>query len=214
MDWYFHEHPKLEREIQQQILRENNRGALAGDTDYYIADMEYANAKNGSRFDLIAVKWPSNAPSRKNSAGLTLCLIEVKYGDHALTGASGLIKHMRDLESFLRIQPLAGFCSEVQRMLNQKNELGLISGVKKTTPVTLDPAQKPEYILLFANHKPTSSILRRELKAAVQSDVYQRLGNLANIRIAASSLMGYGLYEREMRSVEEYLYADCHLQRS
>ena len=53
MDMYFYENPKMEREIQQHILRENNRTSIAKDTDYFIADIEYANALNGSRFDML-----------------------------------------------------------------------------------------------------------------------------------------------------------------
>lgn len=214
MDWYFHEHPKLEREIQQQILRENNRGVLAGDTDYYIADIEYANMKNGSRFDMLAVKWPSNSPARKNSAGLSMSFVEVKYGDNALTGAAGLKKHFEDMETYLRNHSYPGLCAEAQRMLNQKIELGLVNGVKDTVRICIDPNKRPEFILLFANHKPASSILKRELEAVIRSDTYKSLSELANTRIAASSLMGYGLYERTMCSLEEYMHADCYSQRS
>jgi hypothetical protein len=210
MDWYFHEHPKLEREIQQQILRENNRGVLAGDTDYYIADIEYANMENGSRFDMLAVKWPSTSPARKNRNGLSLSFIEVKYGDNALTGAAGLKKHFEDIESFLRNHSFSGLCSEAQRMLNQKIELGLINGVNETSEISIDPNKRPEFILLFANHKPASSILKRELEAVVQSDTYISLIESASVKIAASSLMGYGLYERTMYSIEDYIHADCN----
>lgn len=214
MDWYFHEHPKLEREIQQQILHENNRGALAGDTDYYIADIEYANMKNGSRFDMLAMKWPSNSPARKNSAGLSMSFVEVKYGDNALTGAAGLKKHFEDMETYLRNHSYPGLCAEAQRMLNQKIELGLVNGVKETVRICIDLNKRPEFILLFANHKPASSILKRELEAVIRSDTYKSLSELANTRIAASSLMGYGLYERTMCSLEDYMHADCYSQRS
>ena len=42
MDWWFHEHPKYEREFQQVIARENNNhGKISNGTDYYIADIEF-----------------------------------------------------------------------------------------------------------------------------------------------------------------------------
>lgn len=214
MNWYFHEHPKLEREIQQQILRENNRGVLAGDTDYYIADLEYADRKNGSRFDMLAIKWPSTSQTRKNRAGLSMSFIEVKYGDNALTGAAGLIKHFEDLEAYLRNHSYQKLCAEAQRMFNQKNELGLVGGIKGSARISIDPTRRPEFILLIANHKPASSILKRELEAVIRSGTYGRLSETADIKIAASSLMGYGLYERAMCSLEKYLHADCYSQRS
>jgi len=210
MDWYFHEHPKLEREIQQQILRENNRGVLAGDTDYYIVDIEYANMENGSRFDMLAVKWPSTSPARKNRTGLSLSFIEVKYGDNALTGAAGLKKHFEDMETYLRNHSLPGLCAEAEKMLNQKIELGLINGVRETAKICIDPNKQPEFILLCVNHKPASSILKRELEAVVLSDTYISLIESVSVKIAASSLMGYGLYERTMYSMEDYIHADCN----
>jgi len=213
MDWYFHEHPKLEREIQQQILRENNRGVLARDTDYFIADIEYANRENGSRFDMLAVRWPSTSPARKSGAGLCLSFVEVKYGDSALTGAAGLKKHFSDMESFLRNHSLSQLCEEAQRMLNQKIELGLVSGVSEAARIGIDPNKPPEFILLLANHKPASSILKRELETIVRSDTYKSLREIADIKVAASSLMGYGLYERTMSSLEGYIDADCDSSR-
>lgn len=205
MDLYFYEHPKIEREIQQHILRENNRTTTAKDTDYFIADIEYANAQNGSRFDMLAVKWPYNSPARKSTEGLGLSFIEVKYGDNALTGAAGLEKHFSDIASFLTKHPVKDICTEAERILNQKIELGLIQRVKAGTKISIDPDIKPEFILLIANHKPASSILKRELTNILGSDKYKNLCAKADIRIASSSLMGYGLYEKAMYSPEGYV---------
>lgn len=46
MDWWFHKHPKYEREFQQVIARENNNhGKISNGTDYYIADIEFADGQ-------------------------------------------------------------------------------------------------------------------------------------------------------------------------
>ncbi|PKM85868.1 MAG: hypothetical protein CVU87_14175, partial [Firmicutes bacterium HGW-Firmicutes-12] len=206
MDLYFYEHPKLEREIQQHILRENNRTSLAGDTDYYIADIEYANMQNGSRFDMLAVKWRSTSPSRKNSSGLALSFIEVKYGDNALMGVAGLKKHFEDMESFLASHPASYICAETQKMFNQKVELGIINGLSESTKISIEHDRKTEFILLIANHKPASSVFIRELDIIMKTDIYKRLCEMTDIRIASSSLMGYGLYEKTMLSPEDYIY--------
>jgi len=56
MDQYFRQEGGAERELQQQIVRENNRaGAVANSTDYYVCDMETAEAVNITRFDLVGV---------------------------------------------------------------------------------------------------------------------------------------------------------------
>ena len=205
MDFYFHEHPKLERECQQLILRENNSTSLANDTDYYIADIEYANSQNGSRFDMLAVKWPSTSVARKNSLGLSLSFIEVKYGDNALVGAAGLSKHFADMESFLSADYADGIFTEVETMLNQKIELGLVNGLRESTKISLDRDKKPEFVLLFANHKPASSVLKRELETIINTDIYKRLYSLADTKIAVSNYMGFGLYENGVISLEDFL---------
>lgn len=51
MDIWFGRHPKEEREYQQLVVRENNYGSGANDTDYYICDLEYANGER--RFDMV-----------------------------------------------------------------------------------------------------------------------------------------------------------------
>lgn len=205
MDLYFYEHPKIEREIQQHILRENNRISHAKNTDYYIADIEYANMQNGSRFDMLAVKWPSTAPSRKNWMGLGLSFVEVKYGDNALVGAAGLKKHFKDMESFLSTYSASKICAETQRVFNQKIELGIVHGLNKTTRISIEPDQKTEFILLIANHKPASSVFKRELEIIMKTDIYKRICVMTDVRIATSSLVGYGLYENSMLSLEDYI---------
>ena len=208
MDLYFYEHPKLEREIQQHILRENNRTSHAKDTDYYIADIEYANSQNRSRFDMLAVKWPSTTVSRKNSTDLGLSFIEVKHGDNALANAAGLEKHFKDMESYLCNHGVTGICAEAQRVFNQKIELGLVNGIREHTRISLRVTERVEFILLLANHKPASSIMKRELESILLTSVYKDLCKMAEIRIAHASHMGYGLFEKTMLSLEDYIHAD------
>ena len=94
MDWWFHKHPKYEREFQQVIARENNNlGNISRGTDYYIVDIEYANkvksAEKSARFDMVALKWLSDGASRENVKKVSLALIEVKFGSGALQGKAG-----------------------------------------------------------------------------------------------------------------------------
>lgn len=140
---------------------------------HYIADIEYANSENGSRFDLLAVKWLSTSMSRKQADDIRLVFIEKKYGDSALSGSAGITKHFEDLNSFLSdARKVEDLYQEVETIFNQKTELGLISGVVK--PIKLSK-NKPEFILLLANHKPVKSVLQRELQEAICSPYYNSL---------------------------------------
>jgi hypothetical protein len=194
MDLWFGKHPKNEREFQQLMLQENNFGKLAKSTDYFICDIEYANL-NG-RFDLIAVHWPSSPVSRKNNKSLGLAFIEMKYLDNALTGNAGLKKHIEDINSFLGERDnLSNIKDEMKKVFNQKLELGLINNQK---PIESFSDDKPEYILALVNHDPASSILKAEL---------QTLPPCPNVELkfAASSFMGYGLYDQGIYTLDAFL---------
>ncbi len=199
MDYYFHEHPKPEREIQQHISRENNKMTTARDTDYFIADIEYADSGNRSSFDMLAVKWISTSSDRRINNRLKPAFIEVKLGDGALTGTSGLSGHFRDLYSFLSGKDaMKNICIETENIFNQKSELGLIRGIKNPLRIRIDCDQKPEFILLMADHKPVKTVFEREAKVFMGTPDYKNLCSLVDIYIAQANYMGYGLYNKNM----------------
>jgi len=194
MDLWFGAHPKNEREFQQLMLWENNIGNSAKSTDYFICDIEYANLNR--RFDLIAVHWPSSAAERKNNIGLGLAFIEMKYLDNSLTGNAGLKKHIEDINRFIgEHENLSNIKDEMKTVFNQKLELGLINNQK---PIENFSDDKPEYILALVNHDPASSILKTEL---------QTLPPCPNVELkfAASSFMGYGLYDQNIFALDAFL---------
>ena len=194
MDLWFGRHPKNEREFQQLLLWENNVGDSAKGTDYFICDIEYANPEG--RFDLVAVHWPSSAAARRSNAGLGLAFIEMKYMDKALRGKAGLRQHVEDMNSFLGAEDnLSNRREEMKRVFNQKLELGLIRNQK---PIGSFDDDKPEYILVLANHDPGSSILKAELQSLPACP------NL-KLRFAVSSFMGYGLYNQNIFGLDVFL---------
>ena len=200
MDVWFSKHPKAEREFQQLILRENNCGTVSNDTDYYIADIEYANNENGSRFDMLGIKWLSTSQARRNPNDLRLAFIEVKYGDNALTGDAGIQKHIKDIYTFLKNEENEIY-KEAENLINQKVDLNII---KISKNITLEK-NKPEFILLCANHKPVKTTLKRELEEVVKTEEYKKLKEMCDLKIATSSLMGYGLYDSCMISIEDFI---------
>jgi len=84
--------------------------------------------------------------------------------------------------------------SEMKCVFNQKRELGLIQSEK---PMKCFSDAAPEYILILANHDPDKTALRREidrLPACPHMDV----------KIAISSLAGYGLYTQNIVGLDDF----------
>ena len=194
MDLYFGHHPKEEREIQQIIARDNNQGSVSRATDYYVCDIEYANPHG--RFDFIGVHWPSTGSIRKRSSGRRLIVGEVKQGDQALANKAGIHAHVRDVDAFLsepaRVRELK---AEMVGVFNQKRTLGLINCGRDLESFG---DELPVLLFILANHDPEKTRLREELATLPPA-------SHCEIRIATSSLVGYGLFDPAMRTVDEIL---------
>lgn len=186
--------PGEEREVQQLILRDNNFGGIARSTDYYVCDIEYANAHG--RFDFVAVRWPSKPSVRKKQDGHRLVLGEVKFGDAALDGTSGLHAHVHGVNNYLA-EPgsLAALKTEMLSVFNQKRELGLIDCGKELEGFSDEP---PLLLLVLVNHDPDKSRLRDLLRTLPPSPH-------AALRVATGSLLGYGLYDPAILTIDEAL---------
>lgn len=201
MDNYFSKHLKCEREFQQLVARENNNSLISNETDYFITDIEYTNSNNrNAKFDFVAIKWPSISSDRKDGSNCRLVLIEMKYGDAAIGGKAGILKHIKDIESFCNDKSkLDDLKNETINAFKQLRVLGLIRFGKNGNPNQINELsdKNPEFIFLFANHKPVKGLLKSE---------FGRIYPLTNvdIKIATSSLMGYGLYAKNMVDLNNY----------
>ena len=189
-----------EKEFQQRVVYENNLSANADNTDYFIADVEWAdNDTLGGRADIVAFRW-NHMEHRKRILQLTL--IEVKQGDGAIETyetknkrgelmlSAGLCKHYED---YLRFKENKDYVKDVAKdmliVLKQKKELGLIkgldklfvSGEKEVDPELID---KPAFIFLLANYHHYSSALKSESEKLPDDSLFY-----------LSSFMGYGLYK-------------------
>lgn len=181
-----------EREVQQIIVRDNNFGTIARSTDYYICDIEYAS--DHGRFDIVAVRWPSKPSARKKQSGHRLALGEVKYGDGALEGTASLHAHVKDINKHLADPAtLAALKKEMVRVFNQKRALGLMKCEKDLVSFS---DEKPLLLLLLANHDPEKSRLRELLRSLPDSPH-------AEVRIASACVLGYGLYDQAILSLEQ-----------
>jgi hypothetical protein len=142
---------------------------------------------------------------------LGLAFVEVKYGDGAMTGSADLVKHFEDVYKFISKNGTKGIGREVETIIKQKNQLGLFA---KYFPrnnkndyfdgVKINYSQKPEFILLLANHKPSSTKLKTQLKNIVSSPSYQKLIKICDVKIATSSFMGYGLFDELVVPLETF----------
>jgi len=180
-----------EKEYQQRITFENNLSVNAKDTDYFIADVEWAdNNLLGGRADIIAFR----KEHRSNRVQLTL--IEVKQGTNAMTTAknsktgkdsAGLCKHYAD---YLTLKSNAEYIGELKKdMLNvliQKKKLGLVNGfnnlLDNTEAIRIE--KDVDFVFSLCNYYPYSDILRLECEKLPD-----------DCKFMTSSYMGYGMYK-------------------
>jgi hypothetical protein len=167
-----------------------------------VSDIEVAVPRL-ARFDITAIRWL--AKDRKTGNRCRAALIEMKYGDGALGGKSGLLKHLKDMDAFVsNKKQYASLLDPIQSQFNQPDELGLLNFNKGTSnaKVKLNPESKPEVIFILANHNPRSPKLRKILGDA-EIDKYGQ-SELFDFRFFVASFAGYGLHANCMRTLAEF----------
>ncbi len=179
---------KTERAVQQLLVEANNTGRAARGTDYYVCDIEYANAHG--RFDFVAVRWPSISHVRKKTTGRRLVLGELKYGDRSISDPeTGLAAHVDSVNRFLDTPgALDALKVEMVEVFNQKRELGLLECGKDLQSFDDRP---PVLLLVLADTDPDSSKLRTALPPLVDR-------SKAELKVAMASFVGLGLYDEGM----------------
>ena len=219
MDVFFSDHPKLEREFQQNVLRDNNRHLVGERTEYTILDIEYAQSprafpeNSNFRFDMVGMLWPTKGRNRRSRVA-TPVLIEMKAGDGALAShlgsdgkrLPGLAKHVDDIEAFLEPEPPATTSArydllrtELATTLRLKQQLGLPSIPKTMKTLEIEEwSDRPQVLFILANHQPASTILRKELvklPPRVHADYY----------VAKVSYAGYSLFSDNVVPLDDFI---------
>ena len=189
---------RSEREAQQLLLRENNgllrkeKRSLEGSTDYYICDIEYRSEQG--RFDMVGVHWPST--DRRRATDRRLVFVEVKYGAGALEDPAGLASHIKDINCFLSdAERVQCFKEDMRQVFNQKLDLGIIDCGK---PLESFGEKCPLILLVLINQDPDVKKLRDVLRTLPKSPN-------AEVLVANSSPMGYGLWESRMFPLDVYI---------
>jgi hypothetical protein len=193
------QNPKLaklgEKEIQQRVAYENNLSVNAEKTDYFIADTEWQSSDLGGRADIVAFKWLR--PGIKRVQVVQLTLIEVKQGENAISGRCGLVKHYDDFKNFLSNEDLKRELGEdMLKVLIQKQKLGLVKGIDKYFKNGKSPKiyEKVDFVFLLANYHHYSK------------ELYQTIQQLPeDSKFFVSSFMGYGLYDRFVKTKDELI---------
>lgn len=207
MDISFSINSKPEREFQQLIARENNCSTISNESEYFISDIEVSDASLGARFDMLAIRWP--ASQRRDGGKCRAALIEMKYGDGALDGSAGLLKHLEDINALImNSDRYKELLLTMEAQFNQLDQLGLLNFKRssKGTSVKMNTKGKPEVIFILANHNPRSKKLRsilenKEVIAYGDSEFF-------DLRFFVSSFAGYGLHSDcmfKLSELREYL---------
>ena len=194
-----------EKEIQQRVVYENNLSVNACKTDYFVADIEWAdNDTLGGRADIIAFRW--NHMEHKKRL-LQLTIIEVKQGEESIVTSvdnngkisPGLSKHYDDFEKLRQDKDgVKSLAEDMLVVLKQKMDLGLVKGLEKLFEDSRGKKKTPEilpeldFLFLLSNYHHYSDNLKNELEKLPDDS-----------RFISSSFMGYGLYKDFIRSKKD-----------
>lgn len=217
MDHYFSKNDRSEREFQQLVVRENNHIGLLSSTtldevlfkaknkisrlsDYYICDIEYKTPTE-KEVDIIAALLPGLDRGEKQKARLSF--IEMKYGDMQIDGKdSGLLTSLKYVEDMIVINgKLSEIKEEMLDNFNQKRELGLMNLSFKLVNFN---ELKPEFIFLLANHNPRKKSLENEVFEILEYLSSPNYSDCFEIKFAVSTFMGYGLFQENMYSIDDF----------
>jgi hypothetical protein len=209
MDKFFSGKSKPEREFQQLVARENNFSTISNESEYFVSDIEFADSGLGARFDMLAIRWL--ASQRKKGSNCRAVLIEMKYGDGALDGSAGLLKHLQDIDSLISdSQRYSALLCTMEAQFNQLDKLGLLSFKRSTKGIKfeLNVSERPEVVFILANHNPRSSRLETILNNP-EIDEYEQSARF-DLMFYVSSFAGYGLHADCMLPLSQFrklLYA-------
>lgn len=208
MDYFFTENPKLEREFQQLVARENNYSSISNETEYFIVDIEVADSELSARFDMLAVRWLRS--DRKRQGVLLPVLIEMKYGGNALEGSAGIAQHLDDLKNLFRDdneKKRTDLLNTLEIQLEQLDDLGLFkfNRSESVEKLLIDRGSAVEVVLLLANINPASTKLQRILKDIPST------GLPFSLRFFAASFAGYGMHRANMLELGEMRARVDHL---
>lgn len=171
-----------ELEFEQLLIRANNLESR-NNSEYIILDRQYVVNKGVDRWDLIALRWPIEKRGRPYQEGY-LSIIEVKYAQNP--DIQNIKSQVERYANYLEVH-LPEICEDMENILNQKLELGLLAKTEGQTnrlrklPIKPDIAET-EVIIYLIDYNQNSDLKKRAEKAGkpdFQGKVHIALGGLA-----------------------------------
>ena len=171
-----------ELEFEQLLIRANNLESR-NNSEYIILDRQYVVNRGVDRWDLIALRWPIEKRGRHYQEGY-LSVIEVKYAQNPdiqnIKSQTG--RCARYLEAHL-----PEICDDMQDILNQKLDLGLLAKTEgqikrlRKLPIKSNITET-EVIIYLIDYNNNSALLGRAKEAGkpdFRGKVRLALGGLA-----------------------------------
>ncbi len=208
MDTHFANRFRMEREFQQLTLRENNRSAISKETHYFVVSIECADILPNAQFDMFCCRWVAG-----NAAGngtLIPGLVEMKYGNAAIGGDAGIVKHYLDARSLLlNLDLWQAMVRDMQKNLRQLDKLDLLryNHPAAGNPLVIDEHQKPQLIFLLASYNTNAIVLLNELDkllALRQTDEHRADESRFSLRFFLAPFAGYGMFNSCMMTIEDF----------
>ena len=153
---------------------------------------------------MLAIRWL--ASQRRNGNQCKAALIEMKYGDGAMDGKAGLLKHLQDIDALVSDKnKYASLIKTIELQFNQLDELKLLNFNHSSNgaKVKINVNDKPEVIFILANHNPRSTRLRsilddpKVIKYGMENQHF-------DLRFFVSSFSGYGLHSGNMLTLDQF----------
>ena len=186
-----------EREYKHIVAKENNYGLIGKESDYFIGDIEYRGCLNNYLFDMIGVKW---AVDNDNSENLDLALFKMYYGDKHLKTLEEVLSDLNNMIEFLYDEKsLSLLKDDLKEIYKAKTILGLLYPYEE---LKIGFSDKIEIVYIFGNQSNENNNLKNILIGIKNSKQYEEISKIADIKIAKSSFMGYGLYEKNMMNLD------------
>ena len=130
-----------------------------------------------------------------------LTFIEVKAGEDAVSGSSGISDHWEKTLNFIKKKNFTEFDDDVKKMIKQLSDFGLLNIPQQMTEILSDSNCEfnkiPQMVFILANINSTDKLLSELNKITEQPDKI-------DLRFAVSSFMGYGLYDNSMLTLDEF----------
>lgn len=134
-----------EKNAQHTLVSNNNSNP---DSEWFCVDIEYRQSENvqgtlyqkfKGRFDIVAVS--KNIPNQ-------IAVIELKYNSSAISGESGIVKHIMDFKTFFQ-NPICSenLCSEIVCQLHNLHQIG-VNVPERLLETSLDFSGKIEFYVI------------------------------------------------------------------